>query len=226
MVEDFAMEQLASLPEYSNEATYDGLTKREHERKAADLKKKYMEELARTGATTTGVLLGAPIGAGLAIGLSDENSALEEALIGVGGGAFVGDTIAEATLGRGTVKRKVKVLNPYTGQVDELELKTQGATADVKGFIDENEILTVDDPRLNVGMLRYDLDIKLMEKKRKYEREQEVQRRRAIYDEALRSKTPTILNSRTNNQNGNNPQRRLNIPGSGNNGNNPNGGNP
>lgn len=206
MVEDFAREQLADLPKWSNETTYDGLTKKEHEEKAKNLKKKYVEELTRVGTTTTGIVLGAPIGAGLGIGIGDENSAVEEALRGASAGALLGDATAETVMGRETKKQKIKVFNPYTGEIDELDLKTQGVTADVKGKIDENEVLTVDDPRLNIGMLRYDLDIKLLEKKRQYERKQEVERRRAIYDEALRSSTPRIINSTQN------PSRRLNIP--------------
>jgi len=61
------------LPEIAT-VTYNGLSRDEHIQHSIELRSKFMEELARTSGTTTGVILGAAVGTGLAIGLSDEDA--------------------------------------------------------------------------------------------------------------------------------------------------------
>ena len=192
-VEDFAREMLDDLPKYANEPTYNGLTKSEHEDYANSLRDKFVEELARTGTTTLGATLGAPIGAGLAIGLSDEESALKEGLAGAAIGILGGDQVAERAIGKeldkGGKSRKVKILNPYTNEIEDFELKKDGLTADATliGLINSGEVLRYDDPRLD--QYSYNLNRQFIEHKVKKQRAREADRRKQMFDEALRNST-------------------------------------
>ena len=190
-VEDFAREMLDDIPTYANEPTYEGLTQREHEEYAENLRDKFVEELTRTGVTTVGATLGAPIGAGLAIGLSDDESAITEGLVGAAGGIFVGDQIAENAMGKelskGGRSKKVKILNPYTNEIEEFELKKDGITADATliALINSGEVLRYDDPRLD--QYSYNLNRQFIEHKVQKQRQRENDRRRQMFDEALRN---------------------------------------
>ena len=162
-VEQFAREQLNEMPE----ETYEGLTQEEHEEYAANLRAKFVEELARTSATTTGVVLGGLIGTGLAIGVSDDSPILEEALVGAGAGMLAGDALAERAIGREDVTERVSIVNPYTGNVEQFDLKAEGFTKDGIGIsmIGKGEVVTIDDPRL-MGF-KYNLERQFLENKSK-----------------------------------------------------------
>jgi len=187
-VENFAREQLDDTPEVSG-ATYNGLTKEEHQKYSKDLKKKFAEELTRTASTTTGVVLGAAIGTGLEIGLSDDKPILEEALIGASAGALIGDSLAENALGRENKTKTVEIVNPYTGKPEKVDLRRNGALAEGWGIdlIRENEVITLDDPRI-AGGFKYDIERKFLETKQKQEKKIDFERRRNLYDDALRRK--------------------------------------
>ena len=158
---------------------------------AENLRDKFVEELTRTGVTTVGATLGAPIGAGLAIGLSDDESAITEGLVGAAGGIFVGDQIAENAMGKelskGGRSKKVKILNPYTNEIEEFELKKDGITADATliALINSGEVLRYDDPRLD--QYSYNLNRQFIEHKVQKQRQRENDRRRQMFDEALRN---------------------------------------
>lgn len=190
-IEDFAREMLDDLPKYANEPTYDGLTQREYEEYAENLRDKFAEELTRTGVTTVGATLAAPIGAGLAIGLSDDESAITEGLMGAAAGIVVGDNIAESAMGReldrGGKSKKVKILNPYTNEIEDFELKKDGITADATliALINNGEVLRYDDPRLD--QYSYNLNRQFIEHKVEKQRARENERRRELIDEALRN---------------------------------------
>lgn len=193
MIEDFAREQLDDLPEYSNVQKYEGLTREEHEQYAKDLRNKFIEELARTTATTSGVILGASIGAGVSIGISDGDSAIKEAATGVVAGTIAGDWVAETAFGREEKTTKVQIVNPYTGKVETFELQTKGLASDFsafgmvqKGTIKEGEILRFDDPRLSA--IKYDIDRKFIESKKAAEKQVEYENKKRAFDDALRNK--------------------------------------
>ena len=190
-IERLAMEQLRTMPapdEYSEEPMFNGLTEEEHKRKASALKKKQYEELLRFGTTTTGVTLGGIMGAGISIGLNDSDSAVSEAFTGAIAGSGVGDTVAEKVMGKENTAniKKVKIINPYTGQPAEFELKTEGLTADlieVDG-ISDNEILRYDDPRLTP--FKYNLERQYLDDKQKVAKRIESERKKKLYEDALK----------------------------------------
>lgn len=187
MLQDLAREQLDDLPELSEAPTYKGLTQEEHENKAKELRRKVVEELSKTEATTAGILLGAPIGAGLAIGMSDDESAFTEAMTGASVGILAGDYLAEHSIGTDQKTKKVKIINPYTREVEEFDLKTEGVTADstLISSIKPGEILRPDDPRLNY--FKYNLEIQYLDNKQKKEEAKEIERRRNLFNDALRN---------------------------------------
>ena len=185
MVENFAREQLDDLPGISA-VTYNGLTKEQHEKYSKELRSKFVEELGRTSTTTMGVVLGGSIGTGLAIGLSDDESVLNEALVGASAGALAGDYLAEQAFGREDNVREVEVINPYTGKAEKVELRQSGLTREGSGLelIGKNEVVNANDSRL--AGFKYDLDRRFLESKQKQEKKNELERRRSLYDDALR----------------------------------------
>jgi len=178
-IEEFAREQLEDLPEITSAPTYEGMTKEEHEAYSKELRAKFVEELSRTAATTSGVILGASIGAGLNVGLSDDASAFAEAFDGAAVGTVAGDFLAERAMGREDKVKNVKILNPYTGQIEEFELRKEGITRDSFGVasIGKNETLRYDDPRLEG--FGYNLEIQY----RKHQKEavQKAELERKVY---------------------------------------------
>lgn len=187
IVENFAREQLDDLPEETT-ITYNGLSKAEHEEYSKQLRSKFMEELTRTGATTTGVVLGASIGTGLAIGLGDSDSIAGEALAGMSAGALAGDFVAEEVIGREELKKKVKIMNPYTGEPEYVELQEKGALG--KPFaldaIKHNEVLRMDDLRL-MGF-QYDIRRQFLATKQKREQTASMERKKNLFNDALENK--------------------------------------
>lgn len=110
----------------------DGMTKDElREAKNIAVRKKN-KEIGRTLQTTTATVVGAPIGAGVTIGLSDSDDTLKEGLAGALAGAAAFDKVAEAAYDETTHKRKVKMRNPYTGEMETVEVVVAGSFSDAE----------------------------------------------------------------------------------------------
>lgn len=187
IIEDLARELLDDTPEYTRQ-TYEGLTKSEHEEYSKALRGRFMEEMARTGTTMTGVVLGGAIGAAAAIAVGDEDPAFKEALAGGAAGALVGDQLAELAMGKEKQKPKtIRVINPYTREVESIHLEEWGITGGGAGLelIEDNEIVHVSDSRLG-GELSYELNQKFLENKQTADTKQAMNRRKDLYGEALR----------------------------------------
>jgi len=145
---------------------YDGLTQDEHKKKAEVLRKRAIQELSQTAIQTTGVVLSGTIGAAMGVGIGDDSSMLHEALVGAATGMHIGDVATDIAMGTdetSTKTKKVKIISPYSGEIEEFELKYQGVGSNIKIFnggtsvdidikvfnsINENEVLYLDDPRL------------------------------------------------------------------------------
>ena len=111
------------------EKKIDGMTRDELHEMAKISRKTARKEIEKTVATTAYSTLLAGPGAAIAIGASDDEGIITEALAGGLGGAVIGDTIVE-TLTDETHTKKVKMRNPYTGEMEEVEITVTGAFRD------------------------------------------------------------------------------------------------
>lgn len=190
-VEDIARELLDDLPNMAqdNSPRYEGLTKEEHEQLAIDNRKKFEEELVRAGTTTVGAVLGGIVGAGISIGLNDDDSAVGEGLKGAVVGSLAADTAVEKVLGDKEKTKKIKVVNPYTKEIEEFDVTTSGLFSEGMPGIGKDEVLYYDDVRLKpIREANYSLDALFLEGKRKFEKKKEMERKTLLYNNALKDK--------------------------------------
>ncbi len=128
---DFAAEMVSENNDiYKNKI--DGMTKDELLEAKNIAERKQAKEIGRTIQTTTATVVGAPIGAGVTIGLSDSDDTLKEGLAGALAGAAAFDKLAEAAYDETTHKRKVKMRNPYTGEMETVEVVVAGSFSDAE----------------------------------------------------------------------------------------------
>lgn len=128
ILQDFSAEMVAENNDVLKKRI-DGMTRDDLIEQRAVVLKKRNKEIERTVATTTATIVGAPIGAGVTIGLSDSDDTLTEGLAGALGGAAVFDKVAEVAH-QEKFKKKVKMMNPYTGEMEVVEVEYFGTYAD------------------------------------------------------------------------------------------------
>lgn len=124
---EFTNEMIEATDVYKNKI--EGMTAEDMRGLAANKYTQARREAGTAILTTAYSGLAAPIGAGLAIGLGDENGIITEAFAGGLAGAVAADTIVEAGMGD-HIKRKVRMRNPYTGEMEEIEVYMIGSHAD------------------------------------------------------------------------------------------------
>ncbi len=192
-VEDFAAAKLEQMGEanYEKEFTYDGLTQSEHEARLEALKSKVREETFRSATTAAFTTVGAVAGTGIEIGLSDDNSALEEAATGVVAGMGMGAAAEDFVMGSSekfnTVE--IKVINPYTGEEEVVKVKKYGLLRDSNGRLDKNEVYEYNSEKLQ--NVRAEIDVQFLKSKQKMEKEAEMKRRKNLYQDAINMKNNT-----------------------------------
>lgn len=176
--------------------TIDGMTRNELIEQRVITHKKGVKEAAATIQTTTAAVVGAPIGAGIAIGLSDSDDTLTEALGGALGGAAIVDTVAEKAYGE-NVKKKVKMLNPYTGEMEVVEVTVSGAFAD--------KALTIGDlpPTMSAKLKEQFLNNKLA-RDQKWENEKTAKLQKEEYKKRLDEAYKRAMDEATRNGNNTN----------------------
>ena len=178
------------------EKTIDGMTEDELIEKRDISRRKMNKEIAATIQTTTATVVGAPMGAGIAIGLSDSDDTLTEALGGALGGAAILDTAAEKAYGE-NVKKKVKMLNPYTGEMEVVEVTVSGAFAD--------KALTIGDlpPTMSAKLKEQFLNNKLA-RDQKWENEKTAKLQKEEYKKRLDEAYKRAMDEATRNGNNTN----------------------
>ena len=84
--------------------------------------------------------------------------------------------------------KTLNILNPYTGEIEEFEVKREGLTSDLNKWndiMDIDEPIRFDDERLEA--FNYNLDRQYLEHKRDKEKELEAEKKKKLFDEALRN---------------------------------------
>lgn len=196
----FSKEMLAENNDlYENKI--DGMTKKELEEMEKIEKRKQAKEIGRTLQTTTATIVGAPIGAAVHMGLSDDDDTLEEMLSGGLAGAALFDKGAEAAYSEKS-KRKVKMRNPYTGEMEIVEVTVSGAFSDAElTTILSSELSSTMSNKLKEQFLQNKIN-----RDKKWDAEKTAKLQKEEYkkrlDEAYKkAKEDAAKNNSTNNQN-------------------------
>ncbi|MBO5178768.1 MAG: hypothetical protein J6B87_00250 [Clostridia bacterium] len=179
-----------------------GMTKEELQDMSKIERNKKYKEGSKAVLTTAYSALAAPMGAGLAIGLSDDEGIITEAIAGGLGAATVADTVVETAMDE-TIKKKVKMRNPYTGEMEEVEVTVTGAFADSELTLTSSEISAAMSSKLKEQFLK---------KKLKRDEEQENKRQMKIQAEQAKKRLDETYkrlmtdknNAANNNNNSNN----------------------
>lgn len=186
------------------ESRVDGMTKAQLEEMAKIAAHKKAKEIGRTIQTTAATVVGAPIGAGITIGLSDDDDTLKEGLAGALAGAAALDSVVEAAYDETKHTRKVKVRNPYTGEIEEVKVTTSGAFSDAEvATLLSSEASSSMSSKLKEQFLQNKInrDINLENKKiLKQQKEEQKKRLEDAYNKAIKE----TAKQRNNNQNNEN----------------------
>lgn len=205
IIDSFADEMLAQNHARYDEATtrvvyeppkkINGMTKEELMAAQAAALEKSRRERTKAILTTSASVVGAPLGAAMGIGLGDDEGLVQEAVTGGLAGAFIGDSLAEGiTKEERTVK--TEVWDPYTGRVEEIEVKVSVA----RGMSDEAIREQIS------GVLQQDPSVRkqLLEKKLKHDAHYEQSRQNAIEKESSQRRLDEAYRRAMNNANRNN----------------------
>lgn len=195
------------LKEFSKEMTdknkgifekkIDGMTREELREMARVSGHTARKEIEKSVATTAYSALLAGPGAAIAIGASDDEGIITEALAGGLGGAVIGDTIVEKLTDE-THTKKIKMRNPYTGEMEEVEITVSGAFRDEELSMANSEFAAAMSTKLKGQFLRNKLarDQQFDEAKQARLQREETQKRldesyKKAMEEATRRNTPS-----------------------------------
>ena len=192
ILNDFSREMMAATNRV-HERKIDGMTKSELMEMASVETKEGVKELTRTVATNTAAAFMAPIGAAGAIGINEDGSVISEALLGALGGAAIGDTVAETATGE-SYKKKVKMRNPYTGEMEEVEVTVFGTFADSELQLTSSEISSAMSSKLKEQFLQ-----KKIARDQQFERDREAKLQNEQAKKRLEETYKRLMNKNNNN---------------------------